>query len=627
MTLRILTVCLALVATVAAQSVPSPEAQLQAAIHRETVLGDLKGAIAEYRRVIAAAGANRQLAAQAMLRLASAYEKSGSGDDQAIYGQIVNEYADQKQAASIARDRLRSKPKTTTPAERVIWTGDDVPNWADVSPDGEFLAYRKEREEAVVLRKITTGAENVLIKDEITPPRSTAGRQIGGAAIGGSFSADGKYFAYDWRVQKADEVYDELRIVEVQTSGVPVPRVVFVARDTSGYGIRATDWTRDGQRIAVVIGRLADQTRRIGLVDVKTGALTVLKTLEWRGTTQLAVSPDGAYLAFDQPVDEKATQRDVFVLATDGSRQTPVVVNQANDEVVGWSPDGGHLLFKSARGGQPSLWSQPMKDGRPQGAPQILKSAIGQTRILGLSKSGDIFHMTQLTDQTIHTAGFDPVTGQLKRPSAPIATPWLQNWMPSFSRDGKSLFYLSSADGEDVMISFLNVVAGTTRTLPVGLTVLSQDWSPDGRWMVAGAADIEGRLGLYRIDVATGDVAPIVIPPPTIRYVRPQVSADGKAIYYWKRDFPNGKTVALMSRDLTTGAEKQLFEGSGSGAFYGEVSADGRYVGAVRFNDARQITLFVIDLSDLNEKKLLAVEPPHELLANPVVEWTGDSAA
>ena len=627
MTLRVMTICLALVVTATAQTNPSPEAQLQSAIHRETVLGDLKGAIAEYKKVIAGAGSNRQVAAQALLRLAAAYEKSGSGDDQAIYRQIVTDYADQKSAARVARERLKPSQASPTQAERVIWTGNDVPNGGEVSPDGQFLIYRKGSERAAMLRNIVTGAESVFIKDEIITPRSAAGRQVGGSAVTGVFSQDGKYYAYDWRVQNADEVYDELRVVGVQTSGPPVPRVVFTARDTSGYSIRPTGWTRDGRRIAVVVGRLADQTRRVGFVEVNTGTFTVLKTLEWRGTTQLALSPDGAYLAFDVPVNEKATQRDIFVLAADGSRQTPAVVSPSNDEVVGWSQDGNHLLFKSARGGQPSLWSQPMKDGRPEGAPQILKPAIGHTRILSVAKNGDLYHLARLTDQAIYTANVDRLTGALNGQAVPIATPWLNNWMPSFSRDGKSLFYLSSGEAGDVMISFLNVSAGTTRTLPVGLTVLSQDWSPDGRWMVAGAADIEGRLGLYRIDVASGEVAPIVIPPASIRYVRPQVAADGKSIYYWKRDFPNGKTVALLTRDLATGVEKQLFEGPVAGTFFGEVSPDGRYLGALRFNDARQINLFIINLSDGSEKQLLALQPPHELLANPVVEWTGDGAA
>src|SRR5688500_3366534 len=54
-------------------------AQLQAAMHRETVQGDLTGAMTEYRRLSEQAG-DRAVRARALLRLASAYEKTGHNE-------------------------------------------------------------------------------------------------------------------------------------------------------------------------------------------------------------------------------------------------------------------------------------------------------------------------------------------------------------------------------------------------------------------------------------------------------------------------------------------------------------------------------------------------------------------
>src|SRR5688572_16269821 len=71
------------VATVMALSMPlaaqSLEAQLQKAIQIETVTGDLKAAIDEYRRIAETAGSgNRRVAAQALVRMAECHRKLGN---------------------------------------------------------------------------------------------------------------------------------------------------------------------------------------------------------------------------------------------------------------------------------------------------------------------------------------------------------------------------------------------------------------------------------------------------------------------------------------------------------------------------------------------------------------------
>ena len=53
---------------------------LQAAMAKETVQGDLKGAMDLYRKALREAGANRQLAAKALLHLAQCYEKQGDAE-------------------------------------------------------------------------------------------------------------------------------------------------------------------------------------------------------------------------------------------------------------------------------------------------------------------------------------------------------------------------------------------------------------------------------------------------------------------------------------------------------------------------------------------------------------------
>ena len=76
------------------------EAALQAAMNKETVAGDLAGAIKDYNAIVTQYGQSEQpIAAQALMRAAGAYEKLGrTAESRQVYAQIAKDYA------NIARD-------------------------------------------------------------------------------------------------------------------------------------------------------------------------------------------------------------------------------------------------------------------------------------------------------------------------------------------------------------------------------------------------------------------------------------------------------------------------------------------------------------------------------------------
>ncbi|MCC9266230.1 hypothetical protein LOX66_20105, partial [Bacillus velezensis] len=82
----------------------------QAALQKEMVDGNLKGAIEDYRAISTRPGVARSLAAQALLRLAEAYQKLGDAQSRDVYGQLVRDFADQKNVAETARARLAALP-------------------------------------------------------------------------------------------------------------------------------------------------------------------------------------------------------------------------------------------------------------------------------------------------------------------------------------------------------------------------------------------------------------------------------------------------------------------------------------------------------------------------------------
>ena len=102
-----------------AQQDQRAELLLRAAIHKETVDGDLKGAIDQYKKVVARAGANRAFAARALIRMGQCYEKLGDQQARGTYEKLLRDYADQREIAAEARSRLTAlaRPRAAGPEE------------------------------------------------------------------------------------------------------------------------------------------------------------------------------------------------------------------------------------------------------------------------------------------------------------------------------------------------------------------------------------------------------------------------------------------------------------------------------------------------------------------------------
>src|SRR5436305_10943351 len=103
----ILALAIAAVAMVAEErKAADAELRLQAAIHAEMVDGNCKAAIEQYKKV--AESGNRAVAAKALIRMAECHQKLGDAESKKIYERVAREYADQKEPAAIARERLGS---------------------------------------------------------------------------------------------------------------------------------------------------------------------------------------------------------------------------------------------------------------------------------------------------------------------------------------------------------------------------------------------------------------------------------------------------------------------------------------------------------------------------------------
>jgi Tol biopolymer transport system component len=556
-----------------APSAQETERLLKAAMNTELVDGDLKAAIAQYEKVVASG--NRALAAKALVRMAECYQKLGDAEAQKIYQRLVREYPDQSEAAAVAKARLnrQAAPLITSGAgmvHRRVWSPGADPSFGTVSADGRYLSYTDWSTGDLFVRDFTTG-RNRRVTNKGPFSQSSA------FAEESAISRDGRSVAYSWWGTVDGKGNYELRTAPLDGNGLPESRLL-VRNDDIGW-LAPTDWSPDGKWIAVMIARL-DRTNQLGLVSARDGSLQILKSNRWRGAAEIFFSPDGKYLAFDSPTGDAREPSDVYVLAIDGSRETPAVVSPSHEILMGWSPDGQQLLFASDRGGTMGLWAQPMLDGRPTGAPRMVKPDLAPEP-LGVTSTGTLYLRASAGEQDLFVANVDFDTGKvIGTPVSPVQRYVGTNRTPAWSRDG-NLAYVSLRNrrgtNQQVTLVIQSLESGETRELDVPQLNYFQNpnWAPDGRTLLVRGAHVNGKGGIHRVDARTGDVRTIAEGG-----VGVQESADGK-LYYRSLKVETNEVV-LIENDLATGARRELF--SAGSMTLPALSPDGGTI-AVSVND------------------------------------------
>lgn len=122
---------------------------------------------------------------------------------------------------------------------------------------------------------------------------------------------------------------------------------------------------------------------------------------------------------------------------------------------------------------------------------------------------------------------------------------------PEWSPDGKQLVYQSCAPlGSGPCTMWIRSMEnGQLRELKLQLKYFFfPRWSPDGRELIVRGTDMRGRnIGLYRIDVHTGETALVATPYPG--HTMPQWGADSTHVYY-RRD------SSLIARNRYTASRR-----------------------------------------------------------------------
>jgi Tol biopolymer transport system component len=519
------------------------EVDLQAAIRMETVEGNLKGAIEQYKRIAAQPGAGRTMVATALLRMGQCYEKLGNTEARSVYEHLVREYGDQAEMVALARVRLSALGRPADMggpvARRILADASGV--GAILSAEGKIFS-RVDSATGDVVQFDIAGGGTKRIKN--TGPWSSAEQPIDDPV----FSRDGKLIADN--PEKLSETKEWLSLLRIRNLDGSGSRTLLAENKY----IAPLGWSPDGKSVLAVVQR--GRVTELAWVSTADGSVHALKTLpDWLSLGRVALSPDGQWIASSLQREGGKPQSDVFLMSAASGKDVIVAEHPAEDEFLAWAPDGKSLVFLSNRSGTWDIWRAPIAEGRLAGEPELLRKDFGYHvwDVLGFAPDGSLYTRIDATFGRLFTGEIDLETGKVLAPPVPVMTrftspPTQIRWSP----DGKELAYMSNRGSMGPANNFLMIrsaATGEERQLTPRLRFINQiSWAPDGQSIIALGVKIKG-VGFFRIDAATSEISDL-----GGEGVAPCLCSDGKTLLYIKGG------PFLVKRNLETGAETKIVD-------------------------------------------------------------------
>jgi Tol biopolymer transport system component len=602
-----------------------PEKQLQAAINKEVVEGDLAGAVELYRSVIVENGGNRPIAAQALLRLAGCYEKLGQSQARGTYEQLIASYPEQTTEVATARARLaaltaalqRPAPAATAASLTVrrVWTGNTS---GSISPDGRYLTFVSERNLAV--RDLATGESRRLTNLSVG-----AGEFVELSV----FSPDGKAIAYSR--MNSDRTWD-LCVIGLDGAGNRI-LVHLDKMDRYENWVCPAGWSPDGRKVLAGFAK-TDASGPIGeiaLVSVADGSVQVVKPTEKiakSSLTGMRLSPDGHYIAYHASAADNSPN-DIYLVSSDGGSDYPLIRDPSDDFAPSWTPDGKQLLFVSDRLNGPALWIIDISGGRAQGSPALVKPDIGGfERNIGFTREGAYFYASTMAKEDVCVARLNPETGAIEgTPDVISAGVAGSNSGPAWSPDGRYLTWYREASpnmwapgGSAIVIRSFET--RSERQLSTSLILFGGiRWFPDGRSLLVSAfrAERDWRIDCYRVSITSGETSRLM----QTATPWPALSPDGKTIFF-------NAGGSLRAYEVETGKERELYRHAAGLRVRQSlhVSPSGDKVAFVEYaaSSPHDSIVKIVPTAGGQARNLLRVTQPGSIAGNRALAWTPDGA-
>lgn len=532
------------------------------ALYIEEAKGELQQAIDLYQQILKQYPENREAGAKAQLHIGLCYEKLGLNQAQRAYQKVIDSYPEQTDAVKTAQKKLSLlltardvvEKRSTEFRTRQVWTGSEVDGSGKISPDGKYLSFVDWNTGNLAVREMATGKKILLTKKGSWKMDETE------FAMESVWSHDGKQLAYVWE-------NDAKKCVELHVVGLDdrKSRILYQV-DFKKNWVQPLDWSTEDK---YVLAFFTEQKHcNLGLISVKDGSIRIIKTFPAIDPFPMAAhfSPDGRYIVYEFPQDELTREKDISIISSDGKNELPLITHPANDNLLGWSPDGNWILFASDRTGTWDAWVIQIAEGKPQKNPQLVRWGIGSINSLGFSQDGSFYYSFAGGMYDVFSAKIDPETGRVLESPKKVPLPYEgHNINPDWSPDGKHIAYTSMRGprNRQRVLCIFSMESGSVRELNLKEKFAYfgyPRWCPDGRHIMLGADHVQSGKGLYKVDAQTDEVTVLIQAKENESmgsFWSPVMAQDGKSIYYIHEKEMDGY-YRVIERDLETGKEEVL---------------------------------------------------------------------
>jgi Tol biopolymer transport system component len=300
-----------------------------------------------------------------------------------------------------------------------------------------------------------------------------------------------------------------------------------------------------------------------------------------------------------------------------------LIAHPALDYVLAWTSNGQHLLYGSERTGVRGAWIIPVKEGKANGTPSLVKSNIGPAYPIGCTLRNQFYFGYNGNTQDVYVTEIDSASGHaITPPKIEIRYSEGNNYYPDYSLDGNYLVYSSirntvpESSYSTWVYSFEN---GEIRELDQGSFKLNYpQWRPDGKAISFEGKDGKGRDGIYLMEVDSEKMSPLVQIEENEAIYSHRWAIDGQILFYTKGN-PRTKKSWIFTYDLKTGLNERL-PGSPDDAKDMDVSPDGKSL--VFLNRGKNISMRIIPAVGGNPHAIHSFEILGENIITPA--WSVD---